>query len=263
MLRCSSRWSSSTEEVGVGLVVGGLGAREAGPVDPVVDETVDRVRDLLDLVAQVLGVEVGSTFSVEGAPLGLEVEVHLLEVVGDDGSGGDLDDRGHRDAARVVGVAREVGVLDARDAEHGVEAVGVEVEGPAALVVGRAADPHREGVLEAEQAPHDDRAVRPRAGAGHDEPVAVGLDGKPLGAVGSDPRRDVARVAVEGLLDVRGLVIHISTITSGCRLVGVAGGVRTPPGGRPAARPRGGRDRMAAWMVRRSGDGVAVPTSGC
>ena len=78
---------------------------------------------------------------------------------------------------RVVREPGEVGVLQPLDAEHRVDAAGVEVEGPAALVVGRAADAHRERVLEPEQPPHDDRAVRPRARPGDDEPVAAGLDG--------------------------------------------------------------------------------------
>ena len=101
----------------------------------------------------------------------------LREVVGHDLARRDVDDRRHRDAARVVGLAGEVGLLEPLDAEHRVAAALVEVEGPAAGVVGRAGRAPGDDVLEAEQAAHDDRAVRPRAGARGDEAVAAGLGG--------------------------------------------------------------------------------------
>ena len=86
------------------------------------------------------------------APLEEEVVGDLREVVGHDLAGLDVDDRRHGDAAGVVGLAGEVRLLEPLDAEHRVDAAGVEVEGPAALVVGRAGAPHEIDVLEAEQA---------------------------------------------------------------------------------------------------------------
>ena len=77
---------------------------------------------------------------------------------------------------RVVGEAREVGLLDPLDAEHRVDPAGVEVEGPAALVVDRAAGAERDHVLEPEQLAHDDRPGRPRARLRGDQPVAARLD---------------------------------------------------------------------------------------
>lgn len=114
----------------VGLVVGILGAGEAAAVDTVVDVAVDRLADRLDLVGEGSGVEVRRALAVEVAPLGLEVDGDLLEVVRHDSTGGHVHDRGHRDATGVFGVALEVGVLDAGDLQHRVEAAGIEVEGP-------------------------------------------------------------------------------------------------------------------------------------
>src|SRR3546814_9114079 len=64
----------------------------------------------------------------------------------------------------VVGEAGEERLLEPLDAEHRVATSGVEVEGPAAGVVGRARDPHRQGALEPQQPAHDDRSVGPAAG---------------------------------------------------------------------------------------------------
>ena len=64
---------------------------------------------------------------------------------------GDVDHRRDGDAARVAGDACVVGLLEPVDAEHRVDAVAVEVEGPAVLVVHRRAQSHREDVLEPEQ----------------------------------------------------------------------------------------------------------------
>ena len=209
----------------VGLVVGVLGAGEAAPVDTVVDVAVDRLAHRLDLVGEGVRVEVRRTLPVELPPLGLEVDGDLLEVVRHDGTCRHVDDRGHRDATGVFGVAREVGVLDARALQHRVEAAGVEVEGPAAPVVRRPADPHRQRVLEPEQPAHDDRAVGPGARPRDDETVAARLDGEAVAPVGGDAGRDVARVALEALLDIGARLAHAPT------LIRYAGW----PGGAPAA----------------------------
>ena len=83
----------------------------------------------------------------------------------------------------VVRDAGEVGVLQPRDLQHGVDTAGVEVEGPASLVVGRPAEADGQHVFQAEQATHDDRAVGPRAGPRDDQPVATGFDGIAVAAV--------------------------------------------------------------------------------
>src|SRR5690606_36681669 len=77
-----------------------------------------------------------------------------------------------------------------------VPPAGVEVEGPRELVVGGAADRQGQGVLQAEQAPYDDRPVRPRAGAGHDQAVAAGFDRPPVATVSGDPVLHVVGVAL-------------------------------------------------------------------
>ena len=201
----------------VGLVVGALRAGEPAAVHPVVDLGVDALHDLAHLVPQVLGVEVGRALAVELRPLGREVERDLREVVGDDGLGRDVDDRRHRDALRVLRVAGEVGLLQPLVAQHRVAAAGVEVEGPAALVVRRAAQAHRDRRLQAEQPPHDDRAVGPRAGAGGDQPVAARLDRPAVAAVGGDPVGDVLVVPLELRLDVPGpapaRVTHVAQLS--------------------------------------------------
>ena len=76
----------------------------------------------------------------------------------------------------VVRVALRIRLLQALDAEHRVAAARVEVERPAALVVGRAGDAQRDRVLQPEQPAHDDRAVAPTGRPGDDQPVAAGLD---------------------------------------------------------------------------------------
>jgi hypothetical protein len=83
----------------VRLVVRALRTGEARAVDPVVDLGVDALHDLVHLVPEMLGIEVGCALAVVGGPLGGEVEGHLREVVGDDGAARDVDDRRHRDAA--------------------------------------------------------------------------------------------------------------------------------------------------------------------
>ena len=133
------------------------------------------------------GVELGRAVAVVGAPLGRQVEGQLGVVVGHHLARGDVDEGRHGDAARVVRVAGEERLLQPLDAEHRVAATRVEVEGPAALVVGRPADTHREGVLQPQQAAHDDRPVGPRAGPRDDQPVPAGLDRVPVAPVGGHP----------------------------------------------------------------------------
>ena len=122
-----------------------------------------------------------------------------------------VDDGRHRDPLGVLRVTGEEGLLQPLDAQHRVATAGVEVEGPRPLVVGRAGQAEGQRVLQAEQPPHDDRAVRPRAGPGRDQPVPTRLDRPVPGpvvaahaeavladrAVGGDPVGDVVGVAVE------------------------------------------------------------------
>src|SRR5690606_34383503 len=185
---------------------------------PVVDVGEDAPVDGVDLRAQVLGVEVGGALAVVVAPLAGEVERHLGVVVGHHLAGGDVDDGGDGDPARVVREAGEVGLLQPLDAEHRVPAVRVEVEGPRALVVRRTGQPEGDDVLQAEQPPHDDGAVRPRAGAGRDQPVATRLHRVPVRAVTGDPGGDVVGVAGELLAGAHvrtrgGVLVHDPTVT--------------------------------------------------
>jgi hypothetical protein len=83
-------------------------------------------------------------------PLSRKVQRHLGKVVGDDGPARDVDDRGDRDAFRIAGKAGEIRVLQTRNLKYRVDAVGVEVECPAALVVRRAAKPNRQNIFQAE-----------------------------------------------------------------------------------------------------------------
>jgi hypothetical protein len=130
-------------------------------------------------------------------PLRREVERDLREVVGSDFSGWHVDERGHRDAFRVVREPFEVCVFESRDFQHRVDAAGVKVERPTVLVVGRAAKANGQHVFQSEQATHDDRPVGPRAGAGDDQPVAARLHRVAVAAVGRDTGGDVVGVAVE------------------------------------------------------------------
>ena len=199
------RWSASRADSqsrlanrrSYALVVGLLGAGEPAPVDAVVHVREDHAGHLVDLRAAVRGVQVGRAGPVVGPPLGGHVQGDLGEVVGDDLAGGHVDDRGHGDAAVVAGEPGEVRLLQPFDAEHRVAAARVEVEGPAALVVGRAADAHRQDVLQPEQPAHDDGPAGPRAGPADHQPVAAGLDRVAVPAVGGDPGRDVAGIPDE------------------------------------------------------------------
>ena len=87
-------------------------------------------------------------------------------------------------------------------------------------------------VLEAEQAAHDDRPVRPRAGPGGDQPVAAGLDRPQLALdravlgdprVAGDPVGDVGGVALELLAAVH--VRRAVVVAHGA--IGVRGGCST------------------------------------
>lgn len=186
------------EQTIVGGFVGVLTAGEAAPVHAVVDVFEDDVDDLVDLDAQMFGVEVRSPVPVVVDPLGGEVEGHLAELVGDHGAGGDVDDGRDSDSPRIVRVPRQVGVFQARDLQDRVETVGVEVEGPAVRVMGRATQAHRQHRLQTQQSAHDDRSVRPGACAGDDQPVPAGLDLECL-ARGSDAVTRDAGVDVSGV----------------------------------------------------------------
>jgi hypothetical protein len=107
-----------------------LSAGEPAPVDPVVDLRVDEPHERVHLLPQRLRVQVRCAVAVEARPLRREVEGDLREVVRHDGARGDVDDRGDRDAARIVAEAGEEGLLEALDAQDGVHAAGVQVERP-------------------------------------------------------------------------------------------------------------------------------------
>src|SRR5690606_36118049 len=127
------------------------------------------------------------------------------------------------------------------EAERRAPAAGGEVEGPRALVVRRTGQPEGDDVLQAEQPPHDDGAVLPRAGAGRDQPVATRLHRVPVRAVTGDPGGDVVGVAGELLAGAHvrtrgGVLVHDPTVTrrGPRRSVEVRSGCRAPP--RPARR---------------------------
>ncbi len=156
------------------------------------------------------GIQLRSALAVELGPLGGEVQRHLREVVGDDLTRRHVHDRRDGDALRIVGDAVVVRVAQVVNLQYRVDAAGVQVERPAALVVRRPAKANRQNVFQAEQASHDDRAVRPRAGPRDDQPVAVRLDGIAVAAVGRDARGDVVGVAVE--LAAAGDICHRSSL---------------------------------------------------
>ncbi len=180
----------------VRLVVRLLAARETALVDAVVDVPVHLLGHVVDLVAPLLRIELRRAVPLMSRPLAAQVERDLREVVGHHRAGGDVDDRGHGDPARVGGVPPEERLLEPFDPEDRVPAVRVQVEGPTALVVHGPRDAHRQDVLQAHEAPDDRGPVRPRARAGDDQPVPSGLHGIPVPAVGRDPRRDVVPVAL-------------------------------------------------------------------
>ena len=186
------------EELSVRALVGLLRAGESTAVDPVVDVAVHHRIDRVDLVPQRRRVELRGTRSVMSLPLHSQVDGHLGEVVGDDGAGGDVDDGRHGDPPGIVRDAGEVRLLQPLDAEHRVDAAGVQVERPAALVVGRAAEAHRHRILQPEEPPDDDRPARPGARTRRDEAVSAGFDRVAVPAVRSDPGADVAGVPLVG-----------------------------------------------------------------
>jgi hypothetical protein len=237
------------EQTGVRLVVRLLAAGEAAPVDAVVDVPEHDLADRVDLVAQPLGQQVGSTLAVVRTPLGRQVQRDLREVVGDHLPRGDVDHCRHRDAALVVGEAGEEGLLQPLDAEHRVAAPGVQVEGPAALVVRRPAHTHRQHRLEAEQPSYDDRPVGPRARPGDHQPVPPRLDRVAVAAVLGDAGGDVLHVAGElaARVDV-GPLLRAGCRVAVCRLrhAGVV-----PRGALPHP-PDGASARERAWIAVRA-----------
>src|SRR5271163_1324263 len=173
-------------------------------VHAIVDFGVDPFADVVDLVAQRLGIQLGRTVAMVGRPLSRQIQRHLREVVGDHRSGRHVDDRGHGDAFRIVRKACEIRVLQTRNLQHRVDAAGIEIESPTALVMGWPAKPNGQHAFQSKYPANDDRAVGPRAGASDDQPVPVRLHRIAVAAVGGDPGFDVLGVAGElaGLGDV-------------------------------------------------------------
>ena len=188
----------------VGLLVGLLVGGEPAAVHTVVHRGVDPRVEFVDLVAVLVGVQVGRALAVEGRPLGDEVEVELLVRVCHHGLGGQVDQRRHRDAARIVRDAVEVGLLQAVQAGDGIPLVRVEVEDPGVDVVRGAGQAQGDGVLEAHEAADDDAPAGPRAGSGGHEPVTAGLD-RPshLADLLADRVRTRGHVRHHAIVDVR------------------------------------------------------------
>ncbi len=197
----------AAEHIAVGRLVLVLPGGETGAVHAVVDVAEDAVHDLVDLVAQRLRVQVGRALAVQCRPLGGEVQGDPLVVVGDQQTGGHVDDGRDADAARVAGLAGVVRLLEVTDAEHRVLAVRVEGEAPAHVVLDGVGHGEGQGRLQAEQAARDQRAARPGAGAADDEPVAAGLDRPAVRAVGRDAVGEVTRRPLEGLPAVLGVAL--------------------------------------------------------
>lgn len=84
---------------------------------------------------------------------------------------------GNGDALGGVGEASQEGVLEARDAEHRVQAVRVQVERPRVLVVRGPGEREGDRALESQQAADDHGAVGPRAGARGDQAKAASFHG--------------------------------------------------------------------------------------
>ena len=139
-----------------------------------------------------------------GSPFRRQVQRQLREIVGDHSAGRHVDDRGDGDAFWIVRKACEIRVLQPGNLQHWVDAAGIEIESPAALVMGWPAKPNGQHAFQSKQPPDDDRAVGPRAGASDDQPVPVRLHRIAVAAVGGDPGFDVFGVAGEfaGLGDV-------------------------------------------------------------
>ena len=145
------------------LVVGLLRAREAALVDAVVDVRVDLALELVDLVAQRLGVEIEADVG-EGVELAPEHADDLGRLVVHDPVRLPVEEHRHR---HVVGalLGEVVHLGEEVEAVQGVElGAGGARERPAALVADGVEDRQADRVLESLQAPDDDRAMRPRAG---------------------------------------------------------------------------------------------------
>ncbi len=213
------------EQPPVGRLVRALRGREAGLVDAVVDVLVNERRDLVDLLPVPCRVQVGRTGPLVRRPLGLEVQRDPRVVVRHHRAGGDVDDGRHRDPPVVAGDGLLVGIRQPLDAEHRIPSPRIQVEGPAPLVVHRTGQRHRDYGLQAQQPPHDDRPVRPRAGPRHRQPVPPGLDRPPVPPVGGDPGVQVTGVAHE-----RACIAHPTDTTR----ASLAHQARSTPTSRPA-----------------------------
>src|SRR5699024_4583951 len=202
----------------VGLLEGLLRTGETAAVHAIVDLGEDALHHRLHFPAGLLRPEVRGALAMVVGPFGVEVAGDLVEIVGDDRAVTLVDHGRHGDAARVIGLALEVGVLQALDAEHRVDAALVEVEGPRPRVMHRAGHAHGNDVLQAQQAADDNRAVRPRTRLRRNQAVTVRFGRVPVLPVLGDAGGDVAHVALE----VRALVhVHAG------RVVRVGGGAVT------------------------------------
>jgi hypothetical protein len=166
----------TVEEPVVRRLVRVLAGREAALVHAVVDVVEDEVGDLVDLVAQVQRIEVGSVLCMQGRPLRGQVQRDLRVVVGDHAPARGVDDRRHGDPACVRGVGLPVGVGEEPDAEHRVDVALVQREPPTALVADRVDRAERDRALETEEPADDHRPVRPGTGSAPDQAVPAGLD---------------------------------------------------------------------------------------
>lgn len=176
-------------------------------IHAVVDFGVDAAVYLVDFWAQVRGVQLRRTRAVIFGPLGGEVQRHLRIVIGDNLTGGLLDYGGHRDTARVVRIPLEVGVTQKVDAQDRVDSTRVEIEGPAALVMGRPAKSQRQNIFQPEEPADDQRPICPGTGTCRNESIPPGFHGITITAVCGDPRVDVVGVPLELTgLDVFGVL---------------------------------------------------------
>lgn len=166
------------EEFLIGLLVGLLGAGEATAVDAIVDRGEDMLVEGIDLLALLDRVEIGGVGGLQRSPLHLEVGGELRVVIVDHLASRDLDDGRQGGAAGEPWVSRQVCLTQLVDAEHRVEAGGVEVELPPVLAADRVDHTDADGSLQPQHLSHDQLPMRPRAQLADDEAVASGLDGK-------------------------------------------------------------------------------------
>src|SRR5690606_17660449 len=187
-----------------GLVVGGLRSGESGLVDAVVDRLVDRVDDPLDLAAQLGRGQIELALGDAGE-LVIEHPDDLPRLVVDDRAELFVPQDRHGHAAGVAGIGADVDLSQVTSAEQPVLARAGHrgVEAPA-LVTHEVVD-HRDvdGLLEALQRTHDQRAVRPWARQRDIQVIAVG-DCR-MSTLGADPTVKAGRVPHEAALGV-GLV---------------------------------------------------------